>query len=115
MLVNFFTVKETSNSSPIDQMYEMFGLTTPKYLKLEGGESTQYLFCVNSDDSSIIDMCNQYKYELIGRTFDETRKIWHNLCFTLTDVPKNEYNPNYQASISYSSPGKNPYTLVKKL
>lgn len=114
MLVNFFIVRKTSNSSPIDEMYEMFGSTTPKYLELEGGEPTKYLFCVNSDDSSIIDMCNQYKYELIGRTFEETRKIWHNLCFTLTDVPKNAYNSNYQVSVSSSSSGKITYSLINK-
>jgi hypothetical protein len=114
MLVNFFIVRKTSNSSSIDTMYERFGNTTPKYLELEGGESAKYLFCVNSDDSSIIDMCNQYKYELIGRTFDETRKIWQNLCFILTDVPKNAYNPNYQVSVSSSSSGKITYSLVKK-
>ena len=112
MLVNFFTVRKTANSSPIDEMCEMFGNNIPKYIEIEGGESATYLFCVNSDDSSIIDVCNQYKYELIGRTFDETRKIWHNLCFTLTEIPKGTYNSNHQASSS--SPGKNPYTLIKK-
>lgn len=96
MLVAFFSVRATNESTPIEALAMEF-FNAPRYLPLEGGTGMNYLFCVNIADRRHVDaICKRHNYEV-------------STSYTFLEVNDNQYSPQYQAAIRYG-PG-DPYVL----
>jgi len=94
--VTFWEIKAPINK--LDEVKKEFGDNIPNYFTLEGGNFTQNpttIFCVKSsvDVKNILN-----KYDFVSHTLHHT------------NVPKNKYNANFTARISYNR--ENPYILM---
>jgi hypothetical protein len=109
MLVNFFSVRWTNESSSIDELYDSFGENIPKYLPLEGGTGVNYLFCVKGCAKDIFEICKNHKYKVNGFCLEEDE--FDDYSFKKIEVDDDKYNNNYYACPTFYE--KDLYKLSK--
>lgn len=109
MLVNFFTVRWSNKSAPIDELSNNFGQNIPKYLPLEGGTGVNYLFCVSGNSKDLFEICKKYNYKVNGFGLEDNE--FDDYSFKKINIDDDKYNNNYYACPTYY--GKDLYKLSK--
>ena len=103
MNVHFFVCgpKEGISEKDVDKLWRAFGAGHPKYGgPREGCRGHKYIFCLNIDIDTIIEICENFDFEISG-LWEDTPMFRRHAFFTAT-VDTNSYNPEHMARDDYS-------------
>ena len=98
MNVHFFVCspKDGVEGADVKRLARAFGPEHPKYSgPLEGCRGAHYLFCLNIDLDTIIQICETYDFEISG-LYENTATYKRNAFFA-AEVDSKLYNPEYTA------------------